>query len=217
MGFQIHWTQFPSSHWVFNTSEKPLVLFRFADFKPVLNKDDAIILQQGLKRGTHSEELGVLLVTAKTHYVLNERTVIPAAIENYDFAGRRHFLDVSLCVQLRFFTLGRRRQCDVTKYTWTDALHQAMDHSALTRGIPPLEHDRELRSASSDPLLHPYQPGLKLAQFPRVGLVRELAFLACFLPVFFVRHSGASMNIEFRQEQNKLSDGISLQAIGPSR
>src|SRR5690242_19813476 len=139
------------------------MLLPLADLKPVFDEGDAIVLQKRLKSGAHEEEVSVLLVAAKTHYMLNERTIVPAAIENRDFASRRHFLDVALCVQLRLFTLGWRRQCDVAKNPWTDAFHQAMDYFALTRGIPTLEHDHEFGAASSDPLLHPYQPGLKLA------------------------------------------------------
>src|SRR5246127_3321968 len=107
------------------------MLLPLAHLKPVFDEDDAIVLQKRLKRRAHAEEVGVLLVAAKTHYTLNERAIVPAAIENCDFASRRHFLHVTLCIQLRLFTLVRRRQCDVAKHTWTDAFHQPMDHPAL--------------------------------------------------------------------------------------
>src|SRR5579859_565154 len=100
MRFKIHRAQFPSSHWIFDTFEKPTMLLRFADLKPVLDKDNAVVLQQRLERRAHTEEVGVLFIAAKSHDMLDESTVVPAAIEDSYFPRSRHFFDVSLSIQL---------------------------------------------------------------------------------------------------------------------
>src|ERR1700741_3777840 len=71
MRFKVHRAQFPPPHWILDPPEKPLVLFLFPNLKPVLGKNDAIVLHQRLKTWTHTQEIGVLLVRAKAHYMLD--------------------------------------------------------------------------------------------------------------------------------------------------
>jgi hypothetical protein len=43
MRVQVHGTQFPSPHRILNPPEKPAVLLLFANLKPVLDENDAIV------------------------------------------------------------------------------------------------------------------------------------------------------------------------------
>jgi hypothetical protein len=65
------------------------MLLFLADFEPVLHKNDAVVLQESFKAGAHTQECGILLVGAKVHYVFDQRTVVPTAVKQNYFTGRR--------------------------------------------------------------------------------------------------------------------------------
>ena len=71
MRFKVHRAQFPPSHRVFNTPEESPVLLRFANLKPVLYENNAIIFQERLEAWTHTEKIGVMLVRTKAHHMLD--------------------------------------------------------------------------------------------------------------------------------------------------
>ena len=60
--------------------------------------------------GRDLEEPSGLLGRAEAHHPLDPGTVVPAAVEDDDLAGRREVRDVALDVHLRLLALGRRRQ-----------------------------------------------------------------------------------------------------------
>jgi hypothetical protein len=59
----------------------------------------------------------------------------------------------------------------------TDALHNAVKHPALARGISAFEHKYDLGPSASYPLLHLHQFSLKLAEFAFVFFGLEFVFL----------------------------------------
>src|SRR5579864_1854606 len=100
MRLEIHRAQFPSSHRILYAFEKPLMLLLFADLKPIFEEDDAIVLKERLKWRAHAEEVIVLFISAKSHDMFYESTVVPAAIEDSHLSRSRHFLHVALSIQL---------------------------------------------------------------------------------------------------------------------
>src|SRR5215469_1816828 len=168
MRFKIHRAQFPSSHGIFDTLEKSPVLFCFAHLKPVLHENDSIVLKQRLEARTHPQKLLILLVAAKAHHVLDESTVVPAAIENCHFALCGEFLHVSLSVELRFFALSRGWQRHMTEYSRTHSLHDAVNHSTFPCGIATFENHYDLGAGGLYPFLHLDQFGLELAKLSLV-------------------------------------------------
>src|SRR5215469_4038096 len=174
MGFQVHRAELPSAHRILDALEKAPVLLLFADFEPVLHNDDAVVLQQCFKAGAHSQECGILLVGAKLHHVFDQGTVVPTAIKQHYFTGRRQVLDVALRVHLGLFTVGGRRQRQMPENTRAHPLHDAVYHSAFARCVSAFEQDYEPRTTCPDPFLHLHELGLELAQLALVFLALEL-------------------------------------------
>jgi hypothetical protein len=173
---EIHGAEFPLPHRVLNAFQESLVLLVLAYFKPILDKNDAIILKQTFEIGTVAKKGLVLLLGTKAHYVFNESSVVPTPVENYDLAGGGHLLYISLDVHLRFVTFCWSRQGDVMEHSRTDAFHDAMDHSALSSCVAALEYNDNPRPGGFDPFLHLDELRLKFSQFPRILFARKLAF-----------------------------------------
>ncbi len=98
-----------------------------------------------LELGTDLEEAPVLRLRAEAHHVLDPGPVVPTAVEDHDFAGRRGVLQVALHVQLGLLAVGRRRQRHHAEDARADALGDRLDRAALAGGVPSLEdHDHPL-------------------------------------------------------------------------
>jgi hypothetical protein len=74
-------------------------------------------------------------LSAETHHVFHAGTVVPASVENYDLPCGGKILHITLQIHPRFFTIGRRRQCNQTKYARTHSLGNRTDCAALSGGI----------------------------------------------------------------------------------
>lgn len=72
------------------------------DLQPVLEQNNARFDHAALHHRRAVEELLHLLRRTKAHHPFDAGAVIPAAIENHDFAGRREMLDIALKVELAF-------------------------------------------------------------------------------------------------------------------
>jgi hypothetical protein len=100
----------------------------------------------------------------------------------------------------------------MTEYTGTDTLHYAVNHSALSGSIAPFEHNCDLCTSGSYPLLHLDQVRLKFSQFPLVFFVFKFIclFIGLFL-ILLVRHLRLHMTT---LDGDIESDMRSLQVIG---
>ena len=100
----------------------------------------------------------MLLLRAEAHDVLDAGTVIPAPVEDHDFACRWEVLDVSLEEDLGLFAVGRRRQCDHFEDARAQPLGQRADRASFAGAVAALEHDDDAQALLLDPVLKMAQP-----------------------------------------------------------
>src|SRR5450755_141941 len=149
--FQVHRTQLPALDRTVVARLEAVLLSLVADRKPVLDQDDAGPNQHALELRHGAQKLPILLFAAKPHDVLDPRAVVPAAIEQYDLAGRGQVRDVALKVPLSLFALGRRRERCHAAQARTDRLGDAFDRAALTRCVAALEQRHDAQTLLLDP------------------------------------------------------------------
>lgn len=128
-----------------------------------------------------AEELFVLVVVAKPHDLLDARAVVPAAVEQHDFAGRRQVRDVTLEVPLGLFAVIRRRQGGNPADPGVQALGDALDHATFAGGITPFEQNHHFVAGLHHPALQFHQFALQAEQFAEINPAR--CFFAAFTDV----------------------------------
>ena len=97
--------------------------------------------------------------------MLDTGAVVPAAIEDDDFACRRKVLHVALEVHLALFAVRRRRQRHESEDARAHALGDRLDRPALAGRVAPLEDDDDPQSLGFDPLLQDAELALQPRQF----------------------------------------------------
>src|SRR5262249_55669013 len=123
------------------------------------------------------EEMTHLLVRAEFHDPFDAGAVVPAPVEDDDFAGRGEMREIPLDLHLRLFAFRRRGERDDAKDARTDALGDGLDGAPFTRYVPPFEQDADLESLVLDPLLQFDQLDVQLFERPLVLLSLELLAL----------------------------------------
>ena len=132
--------------------------------------------------GQRLEKALHLLGARKSHDVFNARPVVPAPVENDDFAGGGKTLDVALDIHLRFFTIGRRRQRHKPKDARAHSLSYGFDRAALAGGVAAFEQNDDALPLRFHPILHVTKLDLELAQLLFVELSLHLAVVGVFDP-----------------------------------
>ena len=135
--------------------------------------------------GRHFEKALNLLHRAELHDPLDASAVIPAAVEDHDFARGRQMPHVALDIHLRLLAFGRRGQRDDAKNTRADAFGDRLDHPALAGAVAAFEHNADFEALGDDPKLQLDEFAMQTRQFPLIGLVVEL--LVSLRAVPFVR------------------------------
>src|SRR5262249_23475185 len=105
------------------------------------------------------------------HHVFDAGPIVPAAIEDHDFARRGEVRDETLEVELRLLAIGWHRQRHDAEHAWADAMGHGPDHAALAGGVAPFEHHDHAQALFLDPVLQGAKLDLQRAQ-------RLLVFLA---------------------------------------
>src|SRR5690349_1885232 len=95
----------------------------------------------------------MLLIGAKAHYRFYASSIVPAAIEDNDLAGRRKMLNVTLDIQLGLFPLGGRRQRDDAKDTRAHPFGDRLYCSSLPSGVTAFEDHNHAQALVLDPFL----------------------------------------------------------------
>src|SRR5579871_1164492 len=139
-------------------------LFFIADRKPVLHEDDSGADQHALEFRAAVQELAVLAVTAESHDMLDACPVVPAAIEQHDFAAGGKVRDVALEIPLGLFALGRSAQRHHAANAWIEALGDSLDGPALARRISAFEQHDHSQPLEPHPFLQLHQLDLQPAQ-----------------------------------------------------
>ena len=117
-----------------------------------------------LELGTKDQEAAVLRFGAEPHHDFDARPIVPAPIEDHDFAGGREMGHVALQVELRLLAVGRRRQRHHPEHPRTDPFGDRLDHPALAGGVAALEHDDDPQSLVLDPFLQAAELDLQFAE-----------------------------------------------------
>src|SRR5262245_31278071 len=79
------------------------------------------------KTGMFLQKALAHLLVHEAHDAFDAGAVVPAAVEDHDFAAAGELLDVTLHVQLRLLTFRRRRQRNDAKDTRTHPFGQSLD------------------------------------------------------------------------------------------
>src|SRR5262249_34957727 len=133
--------------------QKAKMLFLIGDRKPILHQDDAGPNEHSLELGYGVEELFDVRVRAKPHHALDAGAVVPTAIEQNDFAGRRQMADVALKIPLRALALAGRGERDDAAHARVQALGNALDDAAFSGRIASLEQHDHSELLVNDPVL----------------------------------------------------------------
>jgi hypothetical protein len=102
---------------------------------------------------TGPQELLVFLFRAEFHDPLDTGAVVPGAVEQDHFAGRRKVRDIALEIPLGLLALGRRSQGDDPADAGVQALGNPLDDATLAGGVSPLEDHDDLEALVPDPFL----------------------------------------------------------------
>src|SRR6185436_2474565 len=146
-----------------------------AHLQPVLEQDDPGLDHDLLESRHHRQEALRLFLRAEAHHSFHAGTVVPAAIEDYDFTRRRQMLHVALRIHLGLLALGWSRQCDDPEHPRAHTLGDRLDGTSLAGAVTALEHDAYLQALV-------YHPLLQLDELH----VQALEFLFIVLPTEFL-------------------------------
>src|SRR6516164_6222521 len=162
---EVHRAQLPLAERIVDARPEAPLLLLLTDLQPELDQDDARLDDVALELGAVLDEVPVLVLRAELHYILDAGPVVPAAVEDDDFAGRREVLEVALHVQLGLLPVRRGRQGHEAEHARAHPLRDGLNGPALARGVAPLEHDDHAQPLVDNPVLKPAQLGLQLPQF----------------------------------------------------
>src|SRR6516225_357679 len=181
-GFQVHGAQFPLAQRILEPCFEPAMLFFLADLQPIFDEKDARIHDVLFDRRTQLQERFILLVCTKSHNALNAGAVIPASVENHDFAGGRKMSHIALHVHLRFFAVRGSWQGHEPKYARADALRNRANRAAFAGSVASLEDNHDPQPFVFDPILQFAQFGLQPPQLLLILLpLQALFFTCCFV------------------------------------
>ena len=166
----IHRAQLPLLQRILDPHGEAEVLFLVGDREPVFDQYDAGAHQHALEFRHRAEELLDVLFGAKPHDPLDAGAVVPAAVEQHDFAAGRQMRDVALEIPLRALALARRRQRRDATDPRIEPLGDALDDAALAGGIPALENHHHLELVVLHPALQFHQFALQAEQLLEIDL-----------------------------------------------
>src|SRR5262245_10437907 len=172
---QVHRAQFPLAKRVVDAGGKPPVLFFHADLEPELDQDDATIDDFPLNSRAQLQKTLAYLFVHETHDTFDAGAVVPAAVEDHDFAGGGEVLDETLNVQLRLLTLRWRRQRDDAKGACAYTFCYGLDGAALAGRISAFKHEDDLQPFGFHPFLQMAKLDLELPKLLVVELPLHLA------------------------------------------
>ena len=117
----------------------------------------------------------MLLLGAEAHHVFHAGAVVPAAIEDHDFAGRREVLRGSAAYTSASFSRSDGAGSATTpENARAHALGNRPDGAAFAGCIAALEDDDDLLAGVLHPILKMAQLGLELTQLLLISLARDL-------------------------------------------
>ena len=174
IGLDVHRAEFPLPERVVDPLPEPPVLFLHPDLEPKLDQDDARFDEPAFELGHVLEEFLDVLLGRVFHHPFDAGAIVPAAVEDHDFASRWQMLHIALQEQLLAFVLAGRTQRNHAKCARADALGHAPDQSALARGIAAFADDDDAGAGFTNPVLQIAELDLQLFKLLLIILAREL-------------------------------------------
>src|SRR5262245_15878181 len=95
----------------------------------------------------------MLFIGAESHDLFDASTIIPRTVEKNDFARRRQVLDVALEIPLSPLALGGNIECDDSRVTRIQVLHETLYGTALARRVTALKDHYNAAARILDPVL----------------------------------------------------------------
>ncbi len=123
------------------------------DFEPDLDQYGAAVDDKLLDFGTKLEEALVLRGVDEAHHIFDAGAIVPATVEDHDFAAGGKARNVALDIHLALFAVARRRQRHDAEDARADALGDRLDRAALAGRVAALEYDDDPRFVRFDPVL----------------------------------------------------------------
>ena len=114
--------------------------------------------------GQSTRKRRVLRFGAEAHHIFDAGPIVPAAVEDHDFARGRKMGHVALQVELRLLAVGGRGQRHHPEHARAHPLGDRLDRPALAGGVASLEHDDHAQALVLDPFLQRAEVDLQLAQ-----------------------------------------------------
>ena len=111
----------------------------------------------------------MLSLGAEAHHPLDTGTVIPTAVKEHEFLGRRQIRNITLEVPRRTVPVRGFAEGDNAGFAWTQVLDNALDRAVLAGRIPALQDDQDLVIAFDEVPLQLDQFDLEFAQAVLVG------------------------------------------------
>src|SRR5205085_7444156 len=147
---QVHGTELPLPERVLDARFEPALLLLVADLEPDLDQLNAAVDDLLFEHRRDTEKPLVLLLGAEAHHALHAGAVVPAPIEDDDFARGGEMLQVPLDVHLALLAVGRRGQRDHAENARAHFFGDGPDGAALPGSVAPFEDDDHALAA----LLH---------------------------------------------------------------
>src|SRR5262249_49431734 len=155
-----------------------LLLLLHADFEPQLDQYDSRIGDILLDLRAELQESMMLLLAHEPHDVFDTGPVVPAAVEDDDFAAGGEKIGITVHQHFRFLTSRRGGEGDHPEYARAHPLGECLDGAALAGGVASLEYDDDARLALPHPILQVAQLDLELAQLLLIILALHPAVVA---------------------------------------
>ncbi len=138
-----------------------LFLFGLVDVEVVLEQLNTRAHQHLLERRHRLHEFLVLRLGAKAHHPLHPGAVVPTAVEQHEFGGRRQIRHIALEVPLRLISGGGFVQRHHAGIARREVLDDALNGAILARAVAPFEQDENAVALGNEVLLELHQLDLQ--------------------------------------------------------
>ena len=198
VGLGVHGRKFPDFARVCDSVFQTAFLFFHIDFQPIFEQDDAAVGERLFKKRHDGQKFEAVFFGAETHHALHAGPVVPASVEDDDFACGRQVRNVALQVNLAFFPFGGCGEGDGAEDARADAFGNRFDCATLSRAVPPFEDNADFQAFALYPALQGDQFAMQILQFSQVFFQADFGgFAFGFLVHFSVSFDYAGHPIRY--------------------
>ncbi len=161
-GFDVDRREFETFGGIFGAFPEAFLLFNLIDAEPVFDQDNAVSGNQAFESRTVNQELRGLIGRTEAHNGFDTSAVVPAAIEQDEFAGAGKVFGVALEIPLAAFAITRFWQRDRAHVAVVERTFDGFDHAALTGRIAAFKDNDDALAGGDDPMLQIDQLALQI-------------------------------------------------------